>query len=62
VIIGDTPDDMRCGRSVGARSMAVMTGWVDHPTMEALYPDYIFDDLSNTRQVLDAILAPVIDD
>lgn len=62
VIIGDTPDDMRCGRSVGARSMAVMTGWVDRPTMEALYPDYIFDDLSDTRRVLGAIMAPVEDD
>jgi phosphoglycolate phosphatase len=62
VIIGDTPDDMHCGRSVGARSMVVMTGWVDRPTMEALYPDYIFDDLSDTHQVLSAIMAPLKED
>lgn len=62
VIIGDTPDDMRCGRSVGARSMAVMTGWVDRPLMEALHPDVIFDDLSDTQAVIDTITAPLIDD
>lgn len=62
VIIGDTPDDMRCGRGVGARSMAVMTGWVDRPVMEALHPDILFDDLSDTQAVIDAIMQPVSDD
>jgi phosphoglycolate phosphatase-like HAD superfamily hydrolase len=62
VIIGDTPNDVLCGRDVGARSIAVMTGWVERPTLEAHSPDYIFDDLSNTRQVLDAIMTPVSED
>ncbi len=62
VIIGDTPDDMHCGRSIGARNIAVMTGWVERPAMEALHPDTIFDDLSNTQAVHAAIMASAIDD
>jgi phosphoglycolate phosphatase len=61
VIIGDTPDDVLCARSVGARSMAVMTGWVERPSMEAMNPTIIFDDLSNTQAVLDVIMAPIDD-
>ncbi|MBN1313791.1 MAG: HAD family hydrolase [Anaerolineae bacterium] len=58
VIIGDTPDDVLCGRGVGARSIAVMTGWVERAALEAQCPDYIFDDLSNAQILLDAIMAP----
>ncbi len=59
VIIRDTPDDVTCGRGVGARSIAVMTGWVQRPELEAAGPDYLFDDLGETQAVLDAIFAPV---
>jgi phosphoglycolate phosphatase len=59
VIIGDTPDDVRCGYGVGARSIAVMTGWVERSAIEAMRPDAILDDLSDAQIVMDAIMAPI---
>ncbi len=59
VIVGDTPDDVTCGRGIGARSLAVMTGWCTCEALEAAQPDYLFDDLSDTQAVLDAIFAPL---
>lgn len=57
VIIGDTPADVTCGRGVGARSIAVLTGWSDRAIIEAEQPDFIFEDLTDTEGVLAAILA-----
>lgn len=59
IIIGDTPHDVTCGRGVGARSIAVLTGWSDRAEIEPHNPHYLFDDLSDTQAVLDAIFAPV---
>jgi phosphoglycolate phosphatase len=61
VVIGDTPEDVTCGREVGARSIAVLTGWVERPALEVVNPHYLFDDLSDTEAVLDAIFAPTVD-
>ncbi|MGE4233651.1 MAG: HAD family hydrolase [Bacteriovoracia bacterium] len=57
VIIGDTIHDVNCGKSVGARSIAVGTG--RNNPMEVLLaqnPDYYFADLSATFEVVQAIL------
>jgi len=62
VIIGDTPNDVLCGRSVDARSIVVMTGWVERAALEVHQPDYIFDDLTDAQMVLDAIMAPAEED
>ena len=59
VIIGDTPADITCGESVGARSIGVLTGWIKRPDMEAAGPEYLFEDLSDTPAALAAIFAPV---
>ncbi len=58
VVIGDTPHDITCGREQGARSIAVLTGWNTRAELEAYSPDYLFDDLSDTRTVLEAIFQP----
>lgn len=56
VVIGDTPDDMTCGRDVGAKPIGVATGrysvreLLDHGAHAA------FADLSDTDAVLTAIL------
>jgi len=57
VILGDTPDDVACGRSIGARSIAVATGFYDVPALSACGATYVFETLADTRAVLDAIFA-----
>lgn len=46
LVIGDTPRDVECAKSIGARSVAVATGAYPRDQLEALKPDYVFDDLS----------------
>lgn len=58
VIIGDTPADVACGRSIGARTIVVLTGWCPRAELEAASPDSVFDDLTDSAAVLAAIFAP----
>ncbi len=58
VIIGDTEWDIRCGAGIGARSIAVASGWTVREELAKHQPDYLFDDLTDTQAVLAAILAP----
>jgi len=58
VVIGDTPSDILCSRGVGARSIAVCTGWVSRADLNTYRPDALFDDLTDTQAVLGTILAP----
>lgn len=55
VIIGDSEHDVLCGRSVGARAVAVATGWTAAGTLKALGPDHLFDDFSATDAAVAAI-------
>jgi len=45
VIIGDAENDVRCGRGIGAFSVAVCTGLTDRATLAAETPDLLLDDL-----------------
>lgn len=58
VVIGDTPRDVACGRCGGHRTVAVATGRVDRSELEAACADHLFDDLSRTNAVIDAVLGP----
>jgi phosphoglycolate phosphatase len=56
VVIGDTPADIECGRSLGARSIGVASG---HYTVEQLLahnPYAALPSLSDTEKVLEAIM------
>lgn len=53
-IIGDTPLDVKCARAVGAKAVAVATGWHPHDELAAHQPDYLFADLSNADELLRA--------
>jgi phosphoglycolate phosphatase len=56
VVIGDTPADIACGRSLGAKAIGVASG---HYTVEQLQehdPYAVFPSLKNTRQVLEKIV------
>ena len=56
VIIGDTPADISCGECIGARAVAVATGGYSVPDLAACGPHAVFEDLSDTDRVVDAIL------
>jgi phosphoglycolate phosphatase-like HAD superfamily hydrolase len=53
-VIGDTPLDIRCARAIGARAVAVVTGWHDREELAGHRPDFLLDDLSDPREVLAA--------
>jgi phosphoglycolate phosphatase len=58
VVLGDTPADVTCGLKLGVRSIAVLTGYHNRVELTLSDPDFLFDDLRDTRQVLEAIFAP----
>jgi phosphoglycolate phosphatase-like HAD superfamily hydrolase len=58
VVVGDSEHDVLCARTVGARAVAVGTGWTTEHRLRALRPDAYLDDLSNTVGAVEAILQP----
>jgi phosphoglycolate phosphatase-like HAD superfamily hydrolase len=57
VIVGDTPDDVACGRPIGARTVAVATGHYDVTALKATGAHHVFPDLRDTAAVLTALLS-----
>lgn len=57
VIIGDTPADIHCGRSLGVRAIGVATGRYTVPELSAHEPAAVFENLAHTDAVIEAILA-----
>jgi phosphoglycolate phosphatase-like HAD superfamily hydrolase len=55
VIVGDTPEDIACGRPIGARALAVATGFYDVAALRAAGAPHVFPTLADTAAVLDAI-------
>lgn len=56
VIVGDSEHDVLCGRSIGARSVAVGTGWTPAERLRSLGPDFFLEDLSDTRRAIAGLL------
>jgi phosphoglycolate phosphatase-like HAD superfamily hydrolase len=52
-VIGDTPLDVQCARSIGARAVAVATGWHSHDVLAAARPDLLLTDLSDPAPLLE---------
>ena len=52
-VVGDTPLDVRCARAIGARAVAVATGWHDADELAVCEPDLLFDDLSDAARLLE---------
>ena len=58
VVIGDTPHDIACAAVAGAMSVAVATGGHSRDELARAGADIALDDLSDTKSVLDLLLAP----
>jgi phosphoglycolate phosphatase-like HAD superfamily hydrolase len=56
VIIGDTPADVSCGECIAARAVGVATGAYSVAELEACGAHAVFQDLSDTERVMEAIL------
>lgn len=56
VIVGDTPADVTCGQCIGARAIGVATGAYSTRELDQAGAHAVFNDLSDTDAVLDAIL------
>jgi phosphoglycolate phosphatase-like HAD superfamily hydrolase len=51
-VIGDTPRDIACGKSFGARTIAIATGTWSRPKLAEYHPDFLFDDLADVDRVI----------
>ena len=56
VVVGDTPADVACGKSVGAHTVAVATGVLPSETLQAAGPDHLLPGLSDVDAAMRAIL------
>ncbi len=56
VILGDTPADVTCGTSIGARAVAVATGSYSVSELDAAGAWRSFDTFADTDAVLEAVL------
>lgn len=54
-IVGDTPNDIHCGRGAGVRAIAVATGHYSTEQLAEHAPLAVFPDLSDTTAVLRVI-------
>ena len=51
-VIGDTPLDVRCARAIGAKAIAVATGWHPFEELAGCQPDFVFNNLSDHTGLL----------
>ncbi len=55
VVIGDTPHDVAAARAIGARAVAVASGWTPRAELAPCRPDLLLDSLAGPRQVLELL-------
>ena len=56
VVIGDTPADIECGRSLGAKSIGVASGHYTVEQLQSHNPYAVFASLRETARILDTIV------
>jgi phosphoglycolate phosphatase-like HAD superfamily hydrolase len=56
VVIGDTPNDIDCGRAAGARTVAVASGPFTAAELRAHGADVVLASLADTEAAIEAIL------
>ncbi|HEY7194387.1 MAG TPA: HAD family hydrolase [Gemmatimonadales bacterium] len=57
VVVGDTPDDVACARPLGARTVAVATGFYKPDALRAAGATHVFENLGDTQAVLHALFS-----
>lgn len=57
IVVGDTPADIRCGHAIGAKVLAVGTGFHSRDELATEMPTYLVNDLSDVDQILDLLLS-----
>ena len=55
LVIGDTHRDITCARSAGMHVLAVATGFMTYDELGVFKPDYLLNDLKDTKSVLNII-------
>jgi phosphoglycolate phosphatase-like HAD superfamily hydrolase len=55
LVIGDTPHDIDCGRSIGARCVAVATGHTPADELHRSRPDVLVESLTHIDPILDLL-------
>ena len=55
IVLGDTPNDVSCGRGIGCRAAAVATGPYDNAALRDAGADVVWDTLEDTDAVIDWI-------
>ncbi|MDR2355701.1 MAG: HAD family hydrolase [Clostridiales Family XIII bacterium] len=55
LVIGDGVYDIRCAKRIGARHIAVATGFTPAELLAAEAPEYLFADLADTARVIAAM-------
>jgi phosphoglycolate phosphatase-like HAD superfamily hydrolase len=55
-VIGDTPEDVRCGRAIGARVIAVATGFASVDELRKAEPDHLLQDFTAPDALLDLLV------
>lgn len=55
VVVGDTPADIQCGNAIGAKTIAVATGYHNIEALTKYNPTRVFADFSQTEEVLAAL-------
>jgi len=58
IVIGDTPDDIRCARDSGLRVLSVATGGHTREALQRHSQDHLVDDLTDTAAILRLFEAP----
>jgi phosphoglycolate phosphatase-like HAD superfamily hydrolase len=56
VVIGDTPADIECGRSLGVRAIGVATGSYTVDELWRHAPHAVFETLADTEEVMKVIV------
>ncbi len=49
LVVGDTPNDIRCARAIGAKVLAVATGGSSLEVLRSHQPDWLVEDLTQVR-------------